>query len=170
MAKLIKHIYAALTQVLSANLNDGQDEAINDPKRVPAAVGYQSAGSVGSAFDGAGTYMINNPDQTLTVPIDIKPGVRLIAVRVRMTDQAGFGGGDAMLDVRKATDGVGASLGTSAASDQSGTAQTLVVSGLTEDVTEIGVSVGQVYLAEITFSGASPQSIHAVEWETDIIP
>lgn len=170
MAKLTKLLYTALTDVPSTNLNAIQDEAINAPIRLPAGAGYETSGVAGFVFNAAGTFTINSNAQVLTVPLSLKPGVRLSAVRARVQDQAGFGGGTASLSVRKATDGASAIVAGPAISSGAGTAQTLALTGLTEDVPEVGVSVGIVYLAEVTFVGAVPQSVYSVEFDTDVIP
>ena len=165
MAKLTYVAYAALVQVTSTNLNELQLEAINMPVRVAASRARQTAGTAGS-FDNTGTFTSAAANNILTMAMDLKPGTRISAARARVRDASSQ---QVTLQLIKMTDGVAGSVIAQAASAQDGTDQTLVISGQTEDVPEVGVSVGEVWVLRVTFT-TSTLKVYTFEWDTERIP
>lgn len=167
MAKLTKNVYGVETQVPSANLNALQDEAINRPTRVPAGMGYLTAGSAVTLNSALRIQLNGDFTSVWTVPIIAKPGTRIIAVRARVTDAAG---GQITMGLHRATDGVLGGPITQVLSNTLGAVQDLVMIGQTEDMPEVGVQLGEVLIVQFTDSTVSPNFIHTVEWDTDLVP
>ena len=162
--------YAAGSQLKSSDMNDLQDKLIDEhfdgDGKVSAMAGVQTTGA-GGTFDAEGSWTAGALSDVFSIPLTVRPGVRLVAVRARITDDAASG--TVTMDVRKSTDGSSASLGTDVSAGD-GAAQDLAVTGLTEDIGAVGTP-GVQYLARFTFSaGGSVRIIHGIEWETGIVP
>lgn len=165
--------YAAGAQVKSADLNDIQDKIVDNyfvqPRRMPAGAGYEGGTGTAGTLDDAGTHAPGATTKWFVVPFELKPGTRLTEVRARVKDTS-TGGGTVTLDVRKSTDGSGASVDTDVSAGD-GSVQTLAVTAMTEDVPAAGASVGEVYLAKFTFATAiTTTEIYSVEFITAAIP